>query len=204
MNRPHTLVLATTNVGKLREFQVLLAPSGWKITTSDALGLPEVDEPYDSFVENALTKARHASRLSDLPALADDSGLCVPALNYAPGVRSARYAGEPRDDQRNNQKLIAALQELGGSDWTAFYVAVVALVRFPHDPMPLIVEARWHGRIVAEPKGSAGFGYDPHFFIETHGCTAAELEPDIKNAISHRGQAVQSLLRRGNEWISLR
>ncbi|MCA3167271.1 MAG: non-canonical purine NTP pyrophosphatase, partial [Burkholderiales bacterium] len=94
--------------------------------------------------------------------------------------------------------------ELGGSDWTAFYVAVVALVRFPHDPMPLIVEARWHGRIVAEPKGSAGFGYDPHFFIETHGCTAAELEPDIKNAISHRGQAVQSLLRRGNEWISLR
>jgi XTP/dITP diphosphohydrolase len=203
MNCSQTLILATGNAGKLREFEDLLAPVGWKIITSAALGMPDADEPYDSFVENALTKARHASRLSGLPALADDSGLCVPVLGYAPGVRSARYAGEPKDDQRNNQKLIAALQQSGSSDWTAFYVVVLALVRFPHDPMPLIVEARWNGRLVAEARGSSGFGYDPHFFVETHGCTAAELQPSVKNVISHRGQAVQYLLQRRSEWAAL-
>jgi XTP/dITP diphosphohydrolase len=203
MNRPQTLVLATANSGKLREFEVLLAPLGWKIITSAALGLGEADEPHDSFLENALTKARYASRQSGLPALADDSGLCVPALDYTPGVRSARYAGESRDDQRNNQKLITTLQQSGSSDWSAFYVAVVVLVRFPHDPLPIIAEARWHGRVVAEARGSAGFGYDSHFFVETHGCTAAQLDPTTKNSISHRGQALRFLLRRSSEWMIL-
>ncbi|MFY8130932.1 MAG: non-canonical purine NTP pyrophosphatase, partial [Burkholderiaceae bacterium] len=188
---------------KLVELQALFAPLGIELVTQGSLGIPEAEEPFESFVENALTKARHASRLSGLPALADDSGLCVPVLGYAPGVRSARYAGEPKDDQRNNQKLIAALQQSGSSDWTAFYVVVLALVRFPHDPMPLIVEARWNGRLVAEARGSSGFGYDPHFFVETHGCTAAELQPSVKNVISHRGQAVQYLLQRRSEWAAL-
>lgn len=202
MNPFRSLVLASGNAGKLREFEALLAPLCCQITSSAALGLPEADEPHDSFLENALAKARHASRLSGLPALADDSGLCVPVLGFEPGVRSARYAGEPRDDTRNNRKLIEALQQSGSTDWRAFYVVVLALVRFPHDPLPLVVEARWLGRLVEQARGSAGFGYDPHFFVETHGCTAAELAPDIKNAISHRGQAVKSLLRRWTEWTS--
>jgi XTP/dITP diphosphohydrolase len=202
MNQNQSLVLASGNAGKLREFETLLAPLGWKINSSVALGLSEADEPYDSFVENALSKARHASRLSGLPALADDSGLCVPALDYAPGVRSARYAGEPKDDQRNNEKLIEALQQSGTQDWRAFYVAVLALVRFERDPLPIIVEAHWHGRLVVEAQGSAGFGYDPHFFVETHGCTAAQLDPGVKNTLSHRGQAVQALLRRWSEFIA--
>jgi XTP/dITP diphosphohydrolase len=202
MNQNQSLVLASGNAGKLREFETLLAPLGWKINSSVALGLSEADEPYNSFVENALSKARHASRLSGLPALADDSGLCVPALDYAPGVRSARYAGEPKDDQRNNEKLIEALQQSGTQDWRAFYVAVLALVRFERDPLPIIVEAHWHGRLVVEAQGSAGFGYDPHFFVETHGCTAAQLDPGVKNTLSHRGQAVQALLRRWSEFIA--
>jgi XTP/dITP diphosphohydrolase len=203
MSQSQSLVLASTNAGKLREFDALLKPLGWKITSAAALGLPEALEPYDSFVENALTKARHASALSGLPALADDSGLCVPALHYTPGVRSARYSGEPKDDVRNNRKLISALQQSGSQDWSAFYVAVLALVRFPQDPLPWIVEAHWHGRLVAEARGNAGFGYDPHFFVETHGCTAAELDPAVKNTISHRGQAVQVLLQRLSASASL-
>jgi XTP/dITP diphosphohydrolase len=200
MNRHRSLVLASGNAGKLREFKTLLAPLDWEINASIDLGLSEAEEPYDSFVENALSKARHACRLSGLPALADDSGLCVPALGYAPGVRSARYAGEPKDDHRNNQKLIEALQQSGTHDWRAFYVAVLVLVRFARDPLPIIVEAHWHGRLVVEAQGSAGFGYDPHFFVETHGCTAAQLDPAIKNTLSHRGQAVQALLRRWSEF----
>jgi XTP/dITP diphosphohydrolase len=203
MNPSQSLVLASGNVGKLREFEALLSPLGWKLISMASLGLPEAAEPHDSFVENALTKARHASQLSGLPALADDSGLCVPALDYAPGVRSARYAGESKNDGHNNRKLIQTLQQSGSSDWRAFYVAVLALVRFPHDPLPLLVEARWHGRLVAEPQGSGGFGYDPHFLVETHGCTAAQLEPGVKNAISHRAQAVKILLQHWPQSMSL-
>lgn len=189
-------VLASNNAGKLREFADLLAPLGWQVVAQSMLGIPEANEPYPTFIENALAKARHAARGSGLPALADDSGLCVPVLGNAPGVRSARYAGEPKSDARNNQALIHDLQRTGTTDWRAFYVAVLAWVRHADDPLPVVVEARWAGHIVTQAQGSGGFGYDPHFWVATHGCTAAQLPADVKNAMSHRGQAVRALLAR--------
>jgi XTP/dITP diphosphohydrolase len=191
------LVVASNNSGKLREFGQLLAPLGWETVPQKELGVPECDEPHCTFVENALEKARHAARCTGLPALADDSGLCVHALGGAPGVYSARYSGEPKSDERNNQKLIADLAALGkGADRCAHYVCVLVFVRHADDPQPIIAEGEWHGEIVEAPRGQGGFGYDPYFLLPEFGLTAAELDPAEKNRRSHRGLALQHLVER--------
>jgi XTP/dITP diphosphohydrolase len=187
-----SIVLASGNPGKKKEIEELLAPFGTRVVSQTELGITEADEPHDSFVDNALAKASHAAFATGLPALADDSGICVAALGGVPGVRSARYAGEPKSDARNNEKL---LQELNGKpDRRAHYVCALVLVRGPGDPEPLIAQAEWHGEIALAPRGSNGFGYDPYFYIPALGKTAAELAPEQKNRISHRGQALQKLL----------
>ena len=196
------LVLATSNAGKLREFTRLLAPLGFELVTQAELGIPEADEPHPTFVENALAKARHASMHARLPALADDSGICVPALNGAPGVVSARYAGEPRSDARNNALLVSRLR--GVTDRRAHYYCVLALVQSPDDPEPLLAEGRWYGRIVDEPRGSGGFGYDPHFEDLQTGLTGAELPLEQKNALSHRGLAMRALIAKLGNGDELR
>ncbi len=188
------LVLASNNAGKLREFRRLLTPLAIDVIAQGELGIPEAPEPHVTFVENALAKARHASSLGRLPALADDSGVCVAALGGAPGVQSARYAGTPSSDARNNAKLIAHLQ--GVADRRAHYTCVLVLVRHPDDPEPLIAEGMWHGIIVDEPRGDGGFGYDPHFVDAATGLTGAQLPLEKKNALSHRGQAMRALLAR--------
>jgi XTP/dITP diphosphohydrolase len=188
------LVLASANEGKLREFRRLLAPLGIDVIVQAELGIGETAEPHATFVENALAKARHASRLSGLPALADDSGICVDALSGAPGVQSARYAGEPRSDRRNNAKLVQALA--GIADRGAHYYCVLALLRHGDDPEPILAEGRWDGTIIDTPRGSGGFGYDPHFLDPETGLTGAELPPVQKNERSHRGKAMRVLLAR--------
>ena len=188
------LVLASGNEGKLREFRRLLAPLGIEVLAQSQLGITEADEPHATFVENALAKARHASAAAQLPALADDSGLCVDALGGEPGVQSARYAGEPRSDARNNAKLIAALE--GVADRRAHYACVLALVRHAGDPEPIIAQGDWHGTIVDAPRGTGGFGYDPHFLDPATGLTGAELPLARKNALSHRGKAMRALMAR--------
>ena len=188
------LVLASGNAGKLREFRRLLSPLGIDGIAQSELGIAEADEPHVTFVENALAKARHASAHAALPALADDSGICVRALAGAPGVQSARYAGEPKSDARNNEKLIAALN--GVADRRAHYACVLVLLRHAGDPEPILAEGAWHGTIVDAPRGGGGFGYDPHFLDETTGLTAAELPLDRKNGLSHRGKAIRALLAR--------
>ena len=186
------LVVASNNAGKLREFGQLLAPLGWETVPQKALNVPECEEPHCTFVENALEKARHAARCTGLPALADDSGICVEALGGKPGVLSARYAGEPKSDERNNAKLVEKLQ--GKTNRRAYYYCVLVLVRHADDPQPLVVDGAWYGEVVDTPSGNGGFGYDPHFWLPSHGCTVADLPADAKNAISHRGQAMQALL----------
>ena len=186
------LVLASNNVGKVREFQELLAPFRFLIVPQGELGIPSAEEPHHTFVENALAKARHASAASGLPALADDSGICAHALDGAPGVYSARYAGVDGDNAANNQKLIATLQ--GKADRGAHYVCALVMVNNPNDPEPLIVQARWYGQIIDDAKGDHGFGYDPHFFIPELDKTAAQLESSEKNKMSHRGQALRELI----------
>ena len=188
------LVLASGNEGKLREFRRLLAPLGIDVVAQAELGIPEADEPHITFVENALAKARHASAWAKLPALADDSGICASALAGAPGVQSARYAGEPRSDARNNEKLIAALA--GGTDRRAHYACVLVLVRHADDPEPIIAEGVWAGTVVDVPRGTGGFGYDPHFLDPATGLTAAELPLERKNELSHRGKAMRALIAR--------
>lgn len=186
------LVLASGNEGKLREFRRLLAPRGMDVVAQSELQIPDAEEPHATFVENALAKARHASALAGLPALADDSGVCVAALDGAPGVRSARYAGLPASDVRNNAKLVAALQ--GVADRRAHYYCVLVLVRHAADPEPLLAEGAWHGTIIDTPRGTGGFGYDPHFLDEASGLTGAELPLERKNELSHRGKAIRDLL----------
>ena len=186
------LVLASNNAGKVREFQALLAPLHFQVIPQGELGIPSAEEPHHTFVENALAKARHASAASGLPALADDSGICAHALSGQPGVLSARYAGEPANDVANNQKLIQELR--GKDDRGAHYVCALVFVNSPSDPEPIIVQTRWYGSFIEEAKGVNGFGYDPHFFLPELGLTAAELEPQQKNAISHRGQALRELI----------
>lgn len=189
------LVIASNNPGKLREFQFLLQPLGIEVLTQAQLGIAEAEEPHATFVENALAKARHASRLSGLPALADDSGLCVTALGGAPGVISARYAGDnPKSDARNNEKLLREMQ--GVTDRRAHYYCVLVLLRHADDPQPLIAEGEWHGEIGHQEKGSGGFGYDPLFWLPELGKTGAELEREQKHAISHRGKALKVLLEK--------
>jgi XTP/dITP diphosphohydrolase len=188
------LVLASGNEGKLREFRRLLGARGVDVIPQSELAIPEADEPHATFVENALAKARHASAIAQLPALADDSGICVAALGGAPGVLSARYAGLPPSDGRNNAKLVAALQ--GISDRRAHYYCVLVLVRNIADPEPLIAEGAWHGTFIDQPRGTGGFGYDPHFQDDATGLTGAELPLERKNELSHRGQAMRALLAR--------
>lgn len=188
------LVVASNNPGKLREFGQMLAPLGWETIPQKELDVPECEEPHVTFVENALAKARHAAACTGLPALADDSGLCVHALGGAPGVFSARYAGEPKSDERNNEKLVADLADK--SDRRAHYVCVLVFVRHANDPQPVIVEGEWHGEIVDVPRGQGGFGYDPYFFLPDAGATAAELDSAEKNRRSHRGRALLQLVER--------
>jgi XTP/dITP diphosphohydrolase len=193
------LVLASSNPGKLREIRALLAPLSIQVLTQHELGIVDADEPHDTFLENALAKARHASRIAGLPALADDSGLCVEALGGEPGVHSAYYAGREGDretrDARNNEKLLADL----GNDRSAFYVCVMVLVRRAADPRPLVAEGIWRGEIGRTPRGSNGFGYDPLFVLPSLNKTAAELDPGHKNRISHRGIALAKLIGLLNE-----
>ena len=187
-----TLVIASGNAGKLREIAHILAPLGIEAVPQSEFKVPDCPEPHVTFVENCLAKARHASLHSGLPALADDSGICVEALGGAPGVFSARYAGEPKSDQRNNEKLVAALQ--GVANRRAHYTCVMVFVRHPDDPEPVIAEGRWFGEIVDTPRGANGFGYDPYFLLPEYGKTGAELDADTKNAISHRGHALRDLV----------
>jgi len=186
------LVLASSNPGKVREFSELLGPLGIEVVPQAELGVPDAEEPHATFVENALAKARNASRHAKLPALADDSGICVAALDGEPGVHSSRFAGEPKSDQRNNEKLVALLADR--ADRRAHYYCVVVLVRHADDPEPLIAEGRWHGEVIDLPRGAGGFGYDPYFLLPDLGRTAAELSPHEKHAVSHRGKALRRLL----------
>ena len=189
-----TLILASNNAGKLREFATLLAPLGLSVEPQGMHNVPEADEPHLTFVENALEKARHASRVTGLPALADDSGVCVNALGGAPGVLSARYAGEPKSDQRNNDKLIADLAP--HADRSAYYYCVLVYVRHADDPQPVIADGRWNGVMLDAPRGEGGFGYDPYFLLPELGLTAAELPAADKNRLSHRGQALRALVEK--------
>ena len=188
------LVLASGNAGTLREFGQLLAPFDFEVLPQSAFNVPEAEEPHITFVENAIAKARHAARLTGLPALADDSGLCVSALGGAPGVFSARYGGEPKSDARNNAKLLADLT--GVADRRAHYVAVLVLMRSADDPQPIVAEGEWHGEIIDTPRGEGGFGYDPYFLVPGTGLTVAELRHEEKNRLSHRGKALAQLLAR--------
>lgn len=192
------VVLASNNAGKLKEFNAILAAAGISMVPQAELGVSEAEEPFVTFVENALQKARHASRESGLPALADDSGLCVDALGGAPGVYSARYAqlelGGEKSDAANNRLLVQRLQ--GQAQRDASYIAVLVYVRSADDPRPIIVEGNWRGQIVDQAVGEHGFGYDPHFYIPEHQQTAAQMSPELKNSISHRGMALQALLQR--------
>lgn len=186
------LVLASNNAGKLREFAALLATVDFEVLPQAQFNVPEAEEPHFSFVENAIAKARHAARLTGLPALADDSGICVDALGGAPGVFSARFAGEPKSDRRNNEKLVADLA--GQQNRHAHYYCILVFVRHADDPQPVIAEGEWHGEIIDTPRGANGFGYDPYFWLPEFGCTAAELAAGKKNAISHRGKALAVLI----------
>lgn len=188
------LVLASNNAGKLKEFGQILGPLGFTLHAQEAFGVPEAEEPFATFVENALTKARHAARLTGLPALADDSGVCVNALGGAPGVWSARYAGEPKSDAANSAKLIADLA--AHADKSAYYYCVLVYVRHADDPQPVIADGVWAGEISEQARGANGFGYDPHFWLPALGKSAAELAPLEKNAHSHRGQALRALVEK--------
>ncbi len=192
------IVIASNNPGKLREFAELLKTFDLVAVPQSTLGVSEAEEPFATFIENALAKARHASRATGLPALADDSGICVPALGGAPGVKSARFAtatdASPRSDARNNEKLVAAMQ--GVVDRHAFYYAALVLIQHADDPHPVIADGAWHGEIVAEARGAGGFGYDPHFYLPQYGCTSAELPAEVKIRESHRGIAMRDLAKK--------
>jgi XTP/dITP diphosphohydrolase len=186
----HQLVIASGNKGKLRELGAMLAPLGWEVAPQSDWKVPEAVEDGLSFVENALIKARHASMHTGLPSLADDSGLVVDALNGAPGIYSARYAGEGADDRANNLKLLGELEGVPEARRTAHFYCAMALVRHAKDPAPLLATGCWDGRITEAPSGSGGFGYDPLFWVPGSQCTSAELSPEEKNQQSHRGLAL--------------
>lgn len=194
LKKPEQLVLASGNPGKLNEFKALLSSSNIAVMTQSSLNIPEPNETGLSFVENAIIKARHAAQYSGLPALADDSGIEVDALNGKPGIYSARYAGPAANDEDNNLKLLEALALTPERQRTARYHCAIVMFRFAEDPIPLICQASWEGIIIQSPQGQNGFGYDPLFYIPTQGCTAAQLDPAIKNKISHRGKAMTQLL----------
>jgi len=192
------LVLASSNPGKLTEFAQIFAEvqPAWNIIPQSHFNLEDAEETGLSFIENALLKARHAARMTGLPALADDSGLCVDALNGAPGIHSARYAGEHGHAAANIAKLLDALREVPEHKRSARFHCALALLRHPHDPEPIIAEGQWHGRILSTPRGAGGFGYDPVFFDPALGQSAAELAPSVKHRVSHRGLALQALHQR--------
>ena len=187
------LVLASSNAGKLAELRELLADTGYALRVQAEFGVTDADETGLSFVENAILKARHAARATGLPALGDDSGLCVDALGGAPGLYSARYAGGHGDAQANIDKLLAALEGVADDRRTARFYCVLALLHHADDPQPVIAEGVWEGRILQARRGTGGFGYDPVFFDPERGCSAAELDPALKNRISHRGRALAAL-----------
>lgn len=187
------VVLASNNPGKLRELDAVLRPMGWELVAQGDLGVPEAEETGTTFEANALLKARHAAACTGLAALADDSGIEVDALDGRPGVYSARYAGPQCDDEANNRLLLQELEGVPEEQRSARYQCVIALVRTAEDPDPLIARGAWEGRILEAPQGHNGFGYDPLFYVPTHGCASAELEPDVKNALSHRGAALRAL-----------
>lgn len=188
------IVLASNNQGKLKEFYQILAPLNIELYSQSEFQVPDSPEPFLTFVENALIKARHASKLTGLPAIADDSGLCVNALNGAPGILSARFAGEPKSDVNNNRKLVAELSTQ--QDKSAYYYCVLVYVRSEFDPQPIIADGAMHGEIVSVGRGGEGFGYDPHFYLPQLGKTVAELSSEQKNLLSHRGQALNKLLEK--------
>ena len=187
------IVLASSNAGKLKEFGALLADSDIEIVTQGSLGIDDAEETGLTFVENALLKARHAARASGLPALADDSGLCVDALDGAPGLYSARYSGTHGDASANNAKLLDALHGVPDERRGAFFIGVLVFLRYAEDPAPLIAEGRWHGRILHAPRGTGGFGYNPVFLPDGHALSVAEMDEATKNRLSHRGQALAAL-----------
>lgn len=196
------IVLATGNAGKLKELRALLADQPFDIVSQKDLGIIDADETGLSFVENAILKARHASRISGMPALADDSGLCVDVLGGAPGIYSARYAGPGASDADNNRKLLETLLPLRAqSPLTARFVCVLVLVRHADDPLPLICQGEWEGEILAQPRGEQGFGYDPLFFVPSDNMSSAELPRERKNALSHRGQALQQLKAKAGAFL---
>ncbi|CAK0753710.1 dITP/XTP pyrophosphatase [Gammaproteobacteria bacterium] len=188
------IVLASNNPGKVREFRELLATERIDIVPQSALGVLEAEETGLSFVENAILKARNAARFSHLPALADDSGIEVDALQGAPGIYSARYAGPGASDEANNRRLLEALAEIPEAERTARYQCLIVYLRHAEDPTPLICQGIWEGRILFKPVGEGGFGYDPLFWVPSHGCSAAQLDPAEKNRLSHRGEALRRLL----------
>jgi len=190
----NTLVLASGNAGKLKEFNQLLFPLGFDVRPQADFGVIEVAETGLTFVENALLKAREASLVSGLPALADDSGLEVDALNGAPGIYSARYGGEPKSDEKNNETLLAALSDYAEGQRSGRYWCVLVYLRHPKDPVPVIVQRSWEGEILAHPRGKEGFGYDPLFWLPEQGMSVAELPSESKNRLSHRGRALQGLV----------
>ena len=187
------IVLASGNPGKLAEFGQLLADADFEVVAQGALGVEDIEETGLTFVENALLKARHAARVTGLPALADDSGLCVDVLGGAPGLYSARYAGTHGDNAANNTRLLRELDGRPDAERRAFFICVLVLLRHAEDPAPLVAEGRWHGRVLHAPRGEGGFGYDPLFQPDGHERAAAELDKALKNRISHRGQALAQL-----------
>jgi len=189
-----SLVLATGNRGKLRELSDMLQPLGWVVRSQDEWEISEAVEDGLTFIENALIKARHAARLTGIAALGDDSGLVVDALGGAPGIRSSRYAGEHGDAAANNRKLLKALEGVPAGQRTAHFYCAMALLRDAEDPAPILATGAWHGSITDRPGGAGGFGYDPLFWVTENTCTAAELEPAVKNLLSHRGQALRALV----------
>jgi XTP/dITP diphosphohydrolase len=190
------LVIASGNRGKLRELSAMLAPLDYDVLPQSEFDVPDVEETGTTFVENAIIKARNAALHTGLPAVADDSGIEVDALNGAPGVYSARFSGATADDDSNNALLVEKLRDVPIDQRTARYRAVIVFMRHAEDPSPIICEGSWQGSIVLEPRGANGFGYDPHFWVAGHDCTSAELDPETKNRLSHRGQALRQLVER--------
>jgi XTP/dITP diphosphohydrolase len=188
-----TIILASNNPGKVREFSQILAQFDYEVVPQNQFKVPEIEETGLSFVENALLKARNASQYTGLPAMSDDSGIEVDALNGAPGIYSARFAGSGATDEENNLLILEKLKGVPDAHRTARYHCVIVYLHRSDDPMPLIFQGSWEGRILHEPRGEHGFGYDPLFYVPTHHCSSAELPPDVKNQLSHRGQALRAL-----------
>ena len=197
------IVLASNNQGKIKEFNEILANMGINVIAQSNFNVVEAEEPYITFIENALHKARHCSKITGLPSLADDSGLCVPALHGQPGIYSARYAGDkPKSDIANNKKLITELNKLPNINRSAYFYCALVFVRHSEDPQPIIADGILHGEIINDSRGNGGFGYNPHFYLPEFSKTIAELDEDTKNKISHRGLAIQDLLAKMRQSMS--